>query len=179
MPWVLVVRCYRDHLLCWDSHVETHVDPHPHLYEAFESRHPQQAPYLKHHGSAYLFAKNRDKRNNWRIDLIYWTYIFPYSFWTQVFFYDTFNSFCYSGFVIGNIFTVFCGIARSTQNSTSPHTDSVSSLISLAESTKTSQLVQSRDPRRFSTASADHSLSHVNKNWFTLHKRPVFRDTLN
>ena len=83
------------------------------------------------------------------------------------------------GLLFGNIFTVFCGTACTTQSSTCPHTDSVNSLISLAESTNTSQSVQSRDPRRFSTASADHSLSHVNKNWFTLHKRPVFRDTLN
>ena len=74
MSWVLVVRCYPDHFLCWDSHVETDVDPHPHLYEAFESHHPQQMPCLKHHGSAYVFAKNRDNRNDWRIDLVHWLY---------------------------------------------------------------------------------------------------------
>ena len=53
------------------------------------------------------------------------------------------------GLLFGNIFTAFCGIARSTQNSTHPHTDSVNSLILLAESTNTSQSVQSRDPLRF------------------------------
>ena len=53
--------------------------------------------------------------------------------------YDTFVSFSYPGFVIWEHFYVFCGIARSIQNSTYPHTDSFSSLISLAESTNTSQ----------------------------------------
>ncbi len=43
-----MVECYPDHLLFWDSHAETHVEPHPHLYGAFESHHPQKTAYLKH-----------------------------------------------------------------------------------------------------------------------------------
>ena len=61
------------------------------------------------------------------------------------------------GLLLRNSFTVFCGIVHSTQKSIYPHTDWVSSLISLDESTKTPQSVQSKDPLSFSTASSDHS----------------------
>ena len=63
------------------------------------------------------------------------------------------------GLLLGSIFTVFCGIVHSTQKSVYPHTDSVSSLISLDELTETSQSAQSEDPLSFSTASSDHSFT--------------------
>ena len=63
---VLVVQCYLGQWLCWDSHAETRVEPHPRLYWAFENHPPQQTIYLKYE-STYVFAKNRESKRlkNW------------------------------------------------------------------------------------------------------------------